>query len=67
MIHHTGPHDKDLVWFGNNASNVLGLLEPQILEAADRLGIKLVLLKVFMFSDSAESRSSWDLDRATKS
>ena len=52
-MHHTGPHDKDRVGFGNNVSNVLGLLEPQILEAADRLGIKLALLKVSMFSDSA--------------
>ena len=35
-------------------SSILGLLEPQILEAADRLGIKLALLKVSMFSNSAK-------------
>lgn len=35
-------------------SRILGLLEPQILGVAYRLGIKLALLKVSMFSDSAK-------------
>ena len=54
MIQHTGLPNEDRVGFGNNVSNVLGLLEPRILKAADRLGIKLTLLKVSMFSDSAK-------------
>ena len=41
---------------GSNSddSSVLELLEPQILETADRLGIKLALFKASMFSDSAK-------------
>lgn len=54
MIHRTSTPNKDQVGFGNNVSNVLELLEPKIVEAADRLGIKLALLRVSMFSDSAK-------------
>ena len=54
MINQSNPPDKDRVGFGNNALNVVGLLEPQILETAYRLGVKLVHFKVSVFSDSAK-------------
>ena len=54
MIYQSNPPDEDRVGFGKNVSNVLGLLEPQILETAYRLGVKLVHFKVAVFSDSAK-------------
>ena len=38
----------------SDGSGVLRLLEPQILETAHRLGIKLALLKASVFTDSAK-------------
>ena len=45
---------RDRARSNSNDSSILELLEPQILEAAERLGVKLALFKVSVFSDSAK-------------
>ena len=48
----TRPGDK--VSFSDDDLNIVELLEPQILEMADRLRIRLAIFKVSMFTDSAK-------------
>ena len=44
----------DKATLNNDDSSILELLEPQILETAVRLGIKLALFKISMFKDSVK-------------
>ena len=51
----------------SDGSDILKLLEPQILETAHRLGIKLALLKASVITDSAKLAEQLGSNQATKS